>query len=151
MSLWLAYVDRTHHAGARVDGADDVVVGVGDVDGVAGHAHPAWLVELCASPRPVTMAGLASACKRPDSSGSRIQQLDLVVVGVGDDNAPVVNGHAKRVLKTHGVADAVYVAELEQVASAQRANLVGRRQRDRANNVGFGIGDVQGVAVHGQT
>ena len=67
--------------------------------------------------------------------------LDPMIVRVGDEQPVAADTKAQRMLQPYVVADAVDVAELEEVAARDRPHLVLRRQRHRADDVGFRVGD----------
>ena len=75
-----------HDAGAEVDAADGVVLGVGYVEGIAHQLHPLWVVE--------GRGGITAVCEALGAGSNcglrlsvQIGDHDAVVVGVGDEQA----------------------------------------------------------------
>ena len=106
--------------GLEVDHPDLVVVGVGHVEAGPGDAQAAGLIE---AGRVVLAAGLAVAGQGLHGAGLGVGDLDLVVVGVGDEELAVAVGHAQAVLEADFRADAVPIAELEEALAHDPAHL----------------------------
>ena len=66
-----------------------------------------------------------------------------MIVRVGDEQAAGDRAKAERMLQPRGITDPVHVAELEQITTRDRADLVLRRQRHGADDVGLGVGHVE--------
>src|SRR5687768_7124220 len=99
-------------------------------------------MELCVRSVAVLVARDAAAGDRRHFPRSRIQHFDLVIIGVCDDDPAIVDGHTKRMLQPGRVACAISVAELEEIASSQRADNIYRWEDDGSDGVRLGIRDV---------
>ena len=81
-------------------------------------------------------------------AGQRQHLLDLVVVGVGDEQLAFVPLDADGVLQPDVVLHAVAVAEREQVDAHQRRHAAGDRvDAGAAHAAGLGVGEVEDGAA----
>ncbi len=82
-------LERSDRSRLDIDHADLVIVGVGHIEAVSSHAQTAGLIE---AGRIVLAAGLAVAGERLDCEGIGVADLDLVVVGIGDEKLAAAVG-----------------------------------------------------------
>ena len=73
-----------------------MIVRVGHIQALSSHAQTAGLIE---AGRFVPAAGFAVAGERLDCEGIGIADLDLVVVGIGDEELAAAVGQAETVLE----------------------------------------------------
>ena len=113
-----------------------------------GDAEPARLAEARDPRGAVGVAGLARAEVRAALADARVEPLDLVVVGVGDEEDTRVPDDAERVLEAHvRRPGAVAVAELEEPLADDRSDRPARPGLDHADRARLAVGDVEEPAV----
>lgn len=139
--------DGGHRAGGEVGDADAVVVGIGDVQPARGRGQTTRFEEL----RSVPMAGSWSAAPEQGLHALEggVQDLDLVVVGVGDIHAPIQDRNAQRVLEADPAPGTVPIAELEQPHSHQGADPASRAWVNAPDRAGLAVRDEQQASVGG--
>lgn len=96
------------------------------------------------------MAGRAGASKGRDLPGGGVEHLDLVVIGVGNEHAASGDRDPERMLQPRRIARAILITKLEQVAAGDGRHRIAGWQIERADDVGFGVGDIQRVAIKGE-
>ena len=74
-----------------------------------------------------------------------------MIVRIGDQHHIARHAQPERVLQADRIAHAVDVAEREQIAAGQGPHLIVRRQRQRTDDVGFGVGDVERAVEQGES
>src|SRR5271157_707806 len=100
-------LERPDSSRLDIDHANLVIVRVGHIQVVSSHAQTAGLIE---AGRIVLAAGLAVAGERLDCLGSGVANLDLVVVGIGDEELAAAVGQDEAVLEANVCAGTVDVA-----------------------------------------
>src|SRR5271157_1300416 len=113
-------LERPDRSRIDIDHANLVIVRVGHIQAVSSHAQTAGLIE---AGRFVPAARLAVAGERLDCEGLGVADLDLVVVGIGDEELAAAVGQAEAVLEADVRAGAVDVAELEEALTYDPADL----------------------------
>src|ERR1044072_324344 len=92
-----------------------MVVSIGEVEFLVRNSQPAGLLKRARTA--VRLARFAAAEKRFDGARFRIEFLDLVVVGVGDQYLVVEGNYAERMLQSDIISLAVHVAEVKQIST----------------------------------
>ena len=152
-------MERAHVERLEIDDADGVVVRVGDEQPFALRANreAGRLGESGVESLAVAEARFAGADPALGLAGFRVDQLEPVVVGVGDDDFLFLRPplDAEDVLHAGFFADAVRVAEREQVArlvilAAGDGAGGAAHQVDRAHGAALAVGDEQFAVADGQ-
>src|SRR5271157_5654345 len=145
-SIEASNLERPDRSRLDIDHANLVIVRVGHIQAVSSHAQTAGLIE---AGRIVLAAGLAVARERLDCEGTGVANLDLVVVGIGDEELAGAVGQAEAVLEADVRTGAVNVAELEEALTDDPADLRmnGIDSGDHADPRDFGVGDKEVPAV----
>src|SRR5208337_4702364 len=145
-SIEASNLERPERSRLDIDHANLVIVRVGHIEAVSSHAQTARLIE---AGRIVLAAGLAVARERLDCEGTGVANLDLVVVGIGDEKLAGAVGQAEAVLEADVRTGAVNVAELEEALTDDPADLRmnGIDSGDHADPRDFGVGDKEVPAV----
>src|SRR5882724_11146397 len=123
-----------------------MVVGIGDVEFTVCDAETAGFIER--RYRSVSLARHACSKKSFHAARFKIEFLDLVIVGIGDQYFAINCKHAQRMLQTHVIARAVDVTEVKQVA-AHKCFYLTARDIDRPDNVRLAISDIKLLAIGG--
>src|SRR6266852_7873894 len=124
---------------------DAMVVGISHVELAVGLAQSSRLVQ---KPFPQPAGRLAE--KSRARALLRVNYLDLAVVSVGDIKLALVKEDAESMLQANLIADPILVAEVEKPPADNGFDFAAL-EGDGPNGADFAIGDVERVAVGGQT
>ena len=90
-----------------------MIVGVGNIESVVREREAPRLVKAGFESPPILPTRLPGSKQGPTLTGSRVDPLDLVVVGIGDIEQAVDELDSQRVLEPYRVALTINVAEVE--------------------------------------
>jgi len=135
--------------GLEVGGADGVVVGVGDVEGVVGSGEACGFVEAGLGGGAVDEAWGGVAEAGVDVAVAWRDAFDGVVVGIGDVEQVLIEGDGTGVLEAGVAAVAVAVAEVFGARADEGMGAPAGVEVGRADGVGFGVGEEESAVIGG--
>src|SRR6185295_3257967 len=132
----------------QVDDTDRMIVRIGDEEFLTGYGQTAGFIKRRL--RAVALTRLACAREALDVARGRIEDLDFVIVRVGYQQLVIPARQPERMLQSDIGSVPILISKIKQIATHERAYLALGAEIDGANDVGFGIGNKQRLAVRSE-